>query len=140
MIEFSHRVRVFVFTRQETRPQYLLLRSGLGIESFWTPLHGRIGFGEQLETAVTRGVMHQTGIQRPEELIDLDLTSSLLLGDEQVVEWSYGFRAPREALEVLHLDDRWAAHRWAEMEQAFSALELEADRAALVRLHTRLHE
>ncbi len=139
MIEFSHRVRVFVFTRHESRHQYLLLRSGLGIESFWTPLHGRVGFDEQVEAAVTRGVMHQTGIQRPEELIDLDLTHSLLLGDEQVIEWSYGVRAPREALEALQLDDRWAAHRWSALEQAFGALELEADRAALVRLHARLN-
>ena len=137
MYELSHRVRVFVFSFKEARPHYLLLRSGHGIESFWTPLHGPIGFAEKVETAVAREVVDETGLGRPVEMIDLDLTSQVVLGDERVIEWSYGCRADRS--DEPRLDPRWSEYRWAEVTQAFPALELEADRAALIRLHTLLH-
>lgn len=135
-MDFSHRVRVFVFGFRDARPHYLLLRSRHGIESFWTPLHGRIGFGEKLETAVAREVVDETGLGRPIELIDLDLPSQVVLGDEQVIEWSYGCRAG--AVDEPRLDPRWSDYRWADVGDAFPALELDSDRAALIRLHTLL--
>ncbi len=137
MYELSHRVRVFVFSFKAARAQYLLLRSGHGIESFWTPLHGPIGFAEKVEMAVAREVADETGLGRPVELIDLDLTSQVVLGDERVIEWSFGCRAGGS--DEPRLDARWSEYRWADVEQAFPALELEGDRAALIRLHTMLH-
>jgi hypothetical protein len=109
MSDLLHRIRVFVFRYEERRPHYLLLRSAQGIEGFWTPIHGPIGFGEKLETAIRREVMDDVGIAKPAELIDLQMPSRWLVGDEEVIEWNFGFHAgPRDG--ALRLDTRWAVH------------------------------
>lgn len=136
-MKLQHRVKVFVFRYRERSPDYLLLRSSQGIESFWTPVHGAIGFGEKLETAIRREVADDTGIRRPEELIDLQMTSRWTLGDEEIIEWNFGFRAVPQVGDVS-LDDRWAEFRWADFATAYPSLELEPDRAAIMRLHTLL--
>ena len=137
MTDLLHRVRVFVFGYRDGRPDYLLLRRDVSPETFWTPLHGHLGFGEQLEAAVQREVHDGTGVSRLGEVIDLDLTHDMLLGDEQVVEWTYAARvfdtpAPEQ------LQASWAAHQWTDFEQAYRALEFEVDRASILRLHTLL--
>ena len=137
MIDLLHRIRVFVFRYHERKPQYLLLRGAQGIEAFWTPIHGPIGFGEKLETAIRREVLADVGIAKPTELIDLRMPARWLLGDEEIIEWNFGFHAdPIEA--QLRLDKRWADFRWAEFTSAYPSLELEFDRAAIMRLHTML--
>ena len=138
MGELSHRIRVFVFRFDGgVEPSYLLLR-GAQMESFWTPLHGQIGFGEQLESAIRREVMEETGLGRPVQLIDLQMPSRWLVGDEQVIEWNFGFRAAPSP--VTRLDgDRWAEHRWAAFPQAYPSLEFQNDRAAIMRLHALVH-
>lgn len=139
MTELSHRVRIFVYRVAEGQPHYLLLRSAQGIESFWTPVHGPIGFGEKLEVAIRREVRDDTGIGRPSQLIDLQMPARWLVGDEEVIEWNYGFQAAPRPLEV-HIDnERWAEHRWAPFPEAYPSLELENDRAAIMRLHALLH-
>ena len=60
---------------------------------------------------------------------------TVLVGDEEVVEWPYGARAP-VAVRPLVLDRRWADYRWAEFGEAYTELQLELDRAAVTRLHT----
>lgn len=137
MTDFQHRVRVFVFGYRDRRPDYLLLRRTLSPESFWTPLHGPIGFGEKLETAVQREVVEDVGIGRVGEVIDLQMQTNHVLGDEYIVEWTYAVRAVDTGRDI-RLDENWAAYRWLVMENAYPALEFEADRAALVRLHTLL--
>ena len=138
MGEVSHRVRVFVYRYEEREPHYLLLRSAQGIEGLWTPVHGPIGFGEQLESAIRREVMDDIGLTRPEALIDLRMPSRWVVGDEEIVEWNFGFHTLPPA--DVQLDrDRWAAHRWAAFPDAYPKLELEFDRAAIMRLHTMLH-
>lgn len=138
MVELIHRIRVFVYRYESAKPQYLLLRGTQGIESFWTPIHGPIGFGEKLETAIRREVMEDIGLGKPTELIDLQMPARWLVGDEEVVEWNFGFHAlaPDEA---VRLDPRWAEFRWAQFTDAYPSLELEHDRAAIMRLHTMLH-
>jgi ADP-ribose pyrophosphatase YjhB (NUDIX family) len=138
MSDFRHCVRVFVFRYEERLPSYLLLRSTQGIESFWTPVHGPIGFDEKLESAIRREVADDTGIARPAELIDLQMPSRWLVGDEEVIEWNFGFRAA-PGVERLELDrERWSEFRWATFPEAYPSLELEFDRAAIMRLHTLL--
>ena len=137
MVELCHRIRVFVYRFAAGRPDYLLLRSDQGIESFWTPIHGPIGFGEKLETAIRREVMDDIGIGRPKELIDLQMPARWVVGDEEVIEWNFGFGAP--AGSDLQLAKRWADYRWAAFPDAYPSLELEIDRAAIMRLHALLH-
>ncbi|MEM7306811.1 MAG: NUDIX domain-containing protein [Planctomycetota bacterium] len=138
MSELIHRIRVFVFRYERSRPEYLLLRGAQGIEAFWTPIHGPIGFGEKLETAIRREVMDDVGISKPNELIDLQMPARWLVGDEEVVEWNFGFHTSSHD-ERLRLDPRWADFRWSEFTAAYPSLELEIDRAAIMRLHTMLH-
>ena len=139
MNELSHRVRVFVFRFDGGVPSYLLLRRTQGIESFWTPLHGPIGFGEKLESAIRREVMDETGLGRPLELIDLKMPQRWVVGDEEVIEWNFGFRTVPRAEPREMGQQRWADFRWAAFQTAYPSLEFEADRAAIMRLHTFLH-
>jgi len=138
MAELLHRIRVFVYRLEEREPRYLLLR-GSNVESVWTPLHGPIGFGEQLESAIRREVMDETGLGRPLEMIDLQMPSRWLVGDEEVIEWNFGFRVVPQADDVQIDQDRWAAFRWSQFTEAYPSLELQNDRAAIMRLHAILH-
>ena len=137
MSDLLHRVKVFVFQMIGPEPRYLLLKGSQGIESFWGPVQGNIGFGEKLESAIQREVMDDTGILRPLDLIDLQMPSRLILGDEEIIEWSFGFKSvPTQA--ELRLDKRWAEFRWAQFSQGYPLLEFDSDRAAIMRLHTLL--
>lgn len=135
MQELWHRVRVFVFHFQEGRPDYLLLRSKR-IESFWTPIHGPIGFGEQVESAIRREVLDDIGVGRPTELIDLEMPTRWVMGDEETIEWVFGFHTPMRELQVDR--ERWSDFRWSAFPDAYPSLELDSDRAAIMRLHTRI--
>ncbi len=138
MSELLHRVRIFVYSLRESQPTYLLLREG-GFESFWGPVHGSLGFGEKLEAAIRREVVQEVGIARPLDLIDLQIPGHWLVGDEEIIEWNFGLRTPG-SLRDLELAPRWVDHRWAAFGQAYPSLELENDRAAIMRLHALLHD
>ncbi|MEZ6017573.1 MAG: NUDIX domain-containing protein [Planctomycetota bacterium] len=133
-----HRIKIFVYRLGEPGPDYLLLKSAQGIESLWGPLHGDLGFGEKLEGAIRRRVMEDTGLAPPAQLVDLEMPSRWLLGDEEIVEWTFGFQA-NAAPDTRRLARAWAAHRWACFEEAYPTLGLDPDRAAIMRLHTHLN-
>jgi hypothetical protein len=137
MTELLHRIKIFVYRLRGEQPDYLLLRS-TGHESFWGPIQGPIGFGEKLESAIRREVMDDIGIRRPVDLIDLQMPARWLVGDEEVIEWAFGFRTPIET-QGIHLAPRWADFQWADFSVAYPSLELEPDRAAIMRLHALLH-
>lgn len=137
MSELIHRIKVFVFQQAGPEPHYLLLRSAQGIEGLWGPIQGTIGFGEKLESAIQREVLDDTGILQPADVIDLGMPARWCLGDEDVVEWTYGFKAAI-APAKLRLDPRFAEFRWASFGTAYPTLELDTDRAAIMRLHTLL--
>lgn len=137
MSDVLHRIRVFVFQFDRSIPSYLLLRPAQGVEACWGPIQGSIGFDEKLETAIRREVRSEAGIHSPIDVIDLEMQSHWLVGDEQVVEWNFGVRT-LERTGDLALDDRWADFRWAGFSDAYPSLELEFDRAAIMRLHTLL--
>lgn len=136
--ELSHRIRVFVFRYDEGQPRYLLLR-GAQLESVWTPVHGPIGFGEKYEAAIRREVLDDTGITRPNRLIDLEMPARWCLGDEETIEWLYGFQAQPHPNDLRVDARRWASFRWLGFPEAYPSLELDHDRAGLMRLHTLLH-
>jgi hypothetical protein len=133
--ELLHRLKVFVFRFEEQQPHYLLLKAQ-GRESCWGPIQGPLGFGEKLEGAIRREVYDDLGISRPEGLMDLQLPLRWRLGDEEVVEWVFGYRLRRD--DPVKPAPRWADYRWAEFGRAYPALELESDRQAILRLHTLL--
>jgi len=138
MSELLHRIKVFVYRLRGPTPDYLLLRGAHDIESFWGPIQGPVGFGEQLETAIRREVSTDVGIVRPLDVIDLQMHERWLVGDEEVIEWSFGFQALHDKDE-LELAPRWSDFRWADFALAYPVLELESDRAAIARLHAMLH-
>jgi ADP-ribose pyrophosphatase YjhB (NUDIX family) len=137
MSDLLHRIKIFVFQQRGPEPQYLLLRGAQRMESFWGPLHGNIGFGEKLETAIRREVLDETGVLKPLDVIDLQMPVHQSLGDEDIIEWTYGFKTiPPER--PLRLDPRWSEFRWVEFSRAYPLLELDLDRAAFMRLHSLL--
>ncbi len=137
MSELLHRIKVFVYRFKGSTPDYLLLRGG-GHESFWGPIQGPIGFGEKLESAIRREVSDKVGTVRPMDLIDLRMPNHWLVGDEEIVEWAFGFRAPTDLPGPSSGVDT-PDFRWAEFTLAYPSLELDGDRAAIMRLHTLLH-
>ena len=138
MSDLLHRIKVYVYRYVSRQPRYLLVRGAQGIESFWSPLHAPLGFGEQLDSAIRRELDNGAGLGRPEQLIDLEMPTRWILGDEEVIEWQFGVRtSPRE--ELIQLEPRWTDFRWADYAEAYPSLELDEDRAAITRLHTLLH-
>src|SRR5262245_8959625 len=99
MSDLLHRIKVFVFSMHGREPRYLLLR-GVTPESVWGPIQGSIGFGEKLESAIRREVMDDIGVGRPLDLIDLQRPARWLVGDEEVIEWSFGFRTHNQLPEL----------------------------------------
>ena len=140
MSELSHRIRVFAYRVHEGHLDYLLLKSARGVDGTWSPINGPIAFGEQLESAVKREVKSDTGIVKSARVIDLDMTTRWLLGDEEVVEWNYGFRVEGAGESISLDEERWSAFRWANFTDAYPSLVLAYDRAAIMRLHSMLGE
>ena len=106
MTELLHRIKVFVYSMRSREPRYLLLRQ-TSPESFWGPVQGSIGFGEKLESAIRREVMDDIGLGGPLDLIDLQMPVRWVMGDEEVIEWAFGFRTQND-LPPLALSERWA--------------------------------
>ncbi len=131
----QHRIKVLLFRVLEGKPHYLLLRKSEGVDPPWGILDGAIGFDEQIESAIHREVFQDIGLPGAEALIDLQMPKRWLVGDEEIVEWPYGAKAPATDGGIV-LDQRWAEYRWAEFGEAYARLQLELDRAAVTRLHT----
>jgi len=131
----QHRIKVLLYRVQEGQPHYLLLRKSEGVDPPWGILDGAIGFDEQIESAIHREVFQDIGLPGAERLIDLQMPKRWLVGDEEIVEWPYGAKAPSADGGIV-LDQRWSEYRWAEFGEAYSRLQLELDRAAMTRLHT----
>lgn len=137
MLDLLHRIKVFVYRLDREAPDYLLLKPDQGLEALWGPIQGSLGFGEKLETAIRRKVMDDTGMTPPAQLIDLHMPNRLRLGDEEIIEWTFGFQTlshPDHDRIVAH----WSEYRWAGFEEAYPELGFEVDRAAIMRLHTLL--
>ncbi len=137
MVELLHRIKVFVYRLEEGQPDYLLLKPDQGIEGLWGPIQGELGFGEKLEQAIRRKVLDETGLVEPGQLVDLEMPNRVSMGDEEIIEWTFGYHSYGVPDEEL-LTNHWAAHRWAGFAAAYPALGFEDDRAAILRLHAFL--
>ncbi len=137
MSELFHRIKVFVYRVTGGEPNYLLLKPDQGIEGMWGPIQGELGFGEKLESAIRRRVMDDTGMAPPGQLVDLEMPGRWTIGDEEIVEWTFGYHSrgkPDPELLAAH----WADHLWADFANAYPVLDFEDDRAAIMRLHAFL--
>lgn len=137
MVELLHRIKVFVYRLDRLQPDYLLLKPDQGIEGLWGPIQGDLGFGDKLEQAIRRTVETETGLHDPGQVIDLEMPNRLSLGDEEIVEWTFGYHSYGDPDPDL-LASHWADHRWANFAGAYPVLGFEDDRAAIMRLHAFL--
>ena len=94
-------------------------------------------FGYRLPKAIRRKVLDGTGMAPPANLIDLEMPAHWNVGDEEIIEWTFGFQTVTLP-DPQRLEERWAAYAWAEFAHAYPQLELDNDRAAITRLHTML--
>lgn len=134
-----HTVRVFVFRFEERQPRFLLLRHEPRHENALGPVQGLVGIAEHLEEAVMREVAEETGLRRPSHLIDLEHYERLIVGDEGVVAWEFGYETAHSAREPLIVPGpKIVESIWAGFDEAFHTLEMPADRDALVRLQMRI--
>src|SRR5262245_18149547 len=91
----SHRVKVFVFHQSGGDVQYLIVRHVPKYETLWGPVEGPILPSENLELAACRRVRDQLGLERPVSLVDLKMPERWTLPQENVVEWTFGYRVER---------------------------------------------
>ncbi|MDG1049838.1 MAG: hypothetical protein P8M11_00015 [Planctomycetota bacterium] len=137
MSELIHRIKIFVYRFAETKPTYLLLKPDQGLEAMWGPLQASLGFGDKLETAIRQRVHDDVGLPTPQRLLDLEMPGRWTIGDEEVIEWMFGVRT-EDLVKPEGLSPDWTAHRWASFDDAYRSLGLELDRAAVMRLHTKV--
>jgi hypothetical protein len=137
MSELHHRIKIFVFRFEQRTPHYLLLKPDQGLEGLWGPLQGELGFGEKLESAIRRKVQEDVGLRPPGVLLDLEMPGRWSIGDEEIIEWTFGFKATG-SVDTDRLSSLWAEHRWARFQEAYNSLGLDPDRAAVMRLHTKV--
>lgn len=139
MFVLQHRVRVFVFQYEGTELRYLLLRQKPRAEWPLGPVIGAVGLDEHLPEAAVREVARETGLTRPQQLLDLAEPSKELFGDVGLVEWPFAFQAgtPGRPAEVTP-GPMIGEYAWMAFDVAFRSVEARRDRDALVRLQVRL--
>lgn len=134
----THRIKVFPFRLQGSKPDYLLLKPHQGIEGLWGPAQSTLGLGDQIEDAARRTIVEEVGGLAGGQLLDLHWASRFELGDELVIEWCYGFRYT-DAPDLDVLSSHWSGHRWARFAEAFEQMGIQADRTAVMRLHALIN-
>jgi len=137
MTELVHRIKIFVYRLVRSEPDYLLLKPDQGLEALWGPIHAPLGFGEKLEPAARRQAREAAGLMPPGPVIDLEMPERWTVGDEEIIEWTFGIQSLSNP-DPAQLERHWATYRWAEFADAYPSLGFDADRAAIMRLHTLL--
>lgn len=140
MLSLQHCVRVFVFQYMEAEVRYLLLRQKPLEEWPLGPVIGKVGVADHLQDAILRQVTVETGIQRPQHIIDLAQPDKELFGDVGLVQWPFAYQAGipgQPGLEVVP-GPNIGEFAWMGFEKAFQSLEVPVDRQALVTLELSL--
>jgi ADP-ribose pyrophosphatase YjhB (NUDIX family) len=132
-----HVVRVFVFRQQAQKIDYLVVRHRPAHDSFWSPVTGVLQPHESLFQAAVRSVGEEIGLASPRQIVDLQLATRNTIGDMEEIEWSVGYRAPGNRLDLRPAPDL-AELRWLEFHGIYRNLDSEADRRSIMRLHFTL--
>ena len=140
MLGIEHQVRVFVFDVLNTGIQYLLLRQKPTVEWPYAPVIGTVRPEEHMQDAVLRGVLEETGFQRPVHMMDLEDPQKDLYGEVGLVSWLYGFQAgaPSSPAAQVHPGPTVGEFAWVNFATAFELMPDNRDRDALVRLQLNL--
>jgi ADP-ribose pyrophosphatase YjhB (NUDIX family) len=138
MTAISHRVRIFVFRFGTEQVEYLLGRARPRAEALWGPLVGPIRPNEDAERAALRSAREEAGIEHAEALFDLQAPELVRVGDLSLVEWAYGMRVARAETGALVVGADWGDLLWESFPSAYRRIGLEANRRAMLRLHTLL--
>ena len=137
--QLHHQIRVFVFNFEEGAWNFLLLRRKPRVENGLGPVQGPVEIDEHLHDAVLREVREETGLVRPAHLIDLEHTTTELLGDEGIVQWNFAYQKPQSVnSDEIHPGPSIAELTWAKFDRAYQTLELPEDRSMLLRLQMHL--
>lgn len=140
MLGIEHQVRVFVFDVLNTGIQYLLLRQKPTVEWPFAPVIGTVRPDEHMQEAVLRGVLEETGFQRPVLMMDLAEPQKDLYGEIGLVSWPFAFQAgaPSSPAAEIHPGPTVGEFAWVNFARAFELVENPRDRDALVRLQLDL--
>ncbi len=137
MNEQLHCVRVFVFRRTGEAFQYLVVRQQPVHDSFWSPVTSVMRPEESIFQAAVRGVGESLGLAAPQQIVDLQLATHTRIGDLDEVDWSVGYRADTQGLD-LRPCQQLADTRWLDFDSTYRNLENEDDRRSVMRLHFTL--
>jgi ADP-ribose pyrophosphatase YjhB (NUDIX family) len=132
-----HLVRVFVFRQQAQTIDYLVVRHQPAHDSFWSPVTGVLRPHESLFQAAVRSVGEELGLASPRQLVDLQLANRTTIGDMEEIDWSLGYRAPENRLDLRPAPDL-AELRWLRFDGIYRNLDREEDRRSIMRLHFTL--
>jgi 8-oxo-dGTP pyrophosphatase MutT (NUDIX family) len=139
MFVLQHRVRVFVFEYDGPDVRYLLLRHRPAAEWPLGPVIGSVGLDEHLQDAALREVTEETGLTRPQQLIELADPAKDLFGDVGLVEWPFAYQAGSPERRVsIRPGPTVGEFVWMRFDEAFRSVEARRDRNALIRLQLRI--
>ena len=136
-----HRVRILVFSKTGSVTRHLLVKPFPRREWSWRPLEGRIRLKEQFHQAIQREVHEKIGIEHG-SIIDLHHYSMVTMGEEELVDWDYGYRIEFLSPESMNQKTRasFADIRWMNLFQALKSVESKPVAEALMRLELELQK
>ncbi len=138
MTEQLHVVRVFVYRKERSSIDYLLVRHHPAHDSFWSPLTGILQPHESIFQAAVRSVGEGLGLSSPRQMVDLQLATRTCIGDLlDEIDWPVGYGAAGQRPDLRPGPDL-AELRWLDFDRVYRRLELEEDRRSLMRLHFTL--
>jgi len=135
--EQLHVVRVFVFKQGTRQIDYLVVRRAPAHDSFWSPITGVMKPHESIFQAAVRSVGEELGLVSPRQMVDLQLATRQQIGDLEEIDWSVGYRAVGEQVDLRPAPDL-AELRWLDFDRIYRNLDREEDRRSIMRLHFTL--
>ncbi|MHC5210725.1 MAG: NUDIX hydrolase [Planctomycetota bacterium] len=132
-----HIVRIFVFRQLDRQIDYLVVRHQPAHDSFWSPVTGVLQPHESLFQAAVRSVGEEIGLPSSRQIVDLQLATRTTIGDIEEIDWSVGYRAPENRLDLRPAADL-AELRWLHFDGIYQNLDREEDRRSIMRLHFTL--
>ena len=137
MTEQLHVVRVFVFKQDTRQIGYLVVRHAPAHDSFWSPITGVMRPHESIFQAAVRSVGEEIGLVSPRQIVDLQLATHQQIGDMEEIDWSVGYRAAGQKVDLRPAPDL-ADLRWLDFDSIYRNLDREEDRRSIMRLHFTL--